>query len=283
MQFRPYSGIMWLASYPRSGNTWTRVFLYNISRVVAGMRGPADLTDVVRFAPWDIGIYPGLDDAHPLAGLSRQQIAELRPKWQAMVAGRRKGFTLLKTHAVRALDCGVPIINADATGGAIYVVRNPLDVVVSYAKHMGISLGRAIAWMEMSGWTSAANEKQTHEVIGSWSENVSSWTGPSKFRVFVFRYEDALAHPAEVFGKLARFVGLTPDNIQLGLAIEYSAFTRLKQQERETGFHERSRGSDSHFRAGEANSWRDLLTDRQIERIIRSHGEQMRRFGYLPK
>ena len=91
-----------------------------------------------------------------------------------------------------------------------------------------------------------------------------------------------LPGPFDVFGGLARFVGLVPDNIQLGLAVEYSAFSRLKQQERETGFRERARGSDAHFRAGEVDGWRRHLTDQQIDRIVSVHGEQMRRFDYLP-
>jgi hypothetical protein len=272
---------MWLASYPRSGNTWTRVFLYNISRVLAGKRGPADLAEVTRFAPWDVGVYPRVHDGGSLAGLARHEIAALRPKLQAAVAAQRRGLTLLKTHSARTLDCGVPIINADVSGGAVYVVRNPLDVAVSYARHMGIGVDRTIKWMERPGWTASATDKQTYEVIGSWSENVSSWTEPSNLRTFVFRYEDALARPHDVFGRLARFVGLAPDNIQLGLAVEYSAFSRLKQQERETGFRERAGGSEAHFRVGEVGG-RRLLSDQQVDRIVRAHGQQMSRFGYLP-
>ncbi len=281
-RFKPRSGIMWLASYPRSGNTWTRVFLYNMSRVMAGKRGPAKLSDVTRFVAWEVGVFAEVHGGSGLSKLTRQEIADLRPKLQAAVAARREGLTFLKTHSARSVDCGAPIINEDVTRGAIYVLRNPLDVAVSYAKHMGIGVDRAIAWMEMPGWTSARTDKQIHEVIGSWSENVSSWTAMSTASQFVLRYEDAIAKPFVVFGQLARFMGLTPDNIELGLAVEYCTFGRLRQQERESGFRERAVRSEVHFRVGQVGDWRRHLTARQVDRIVRVHGEQMRRFGYLP-
>jgi len=282
-QFKPYSGIMWLTSYPRSGNTWTRVFLFNMARVMAGQRSPASLTELQRFAPWD-----KLADLHQnvlgrsIKGLSLEQNAALRPKLQEALAARSHGYAFLKTHYGNFVVRSVPAISPAAFGGAIYVIRNPLDVAVSYAVHIQKSLDEIIEIMGTRGSMTEDTKDGAHEIMGSWSEHVESWSQLPQDRLFILRYEDALAKPFEVFGRLARFVGMTPNPIQLGVAVDLSSFDRLKQQERETGFPEKPGTLSSHFRSGVAGAGRSALTKAQIDRIVADHGEVMERFGYLP-
>jgi hypothetical protein len=282
-RFRPYSGIMWLASYPRSGNTWTRIFLHNLFRVVAGERGPMVFDRLRRFAPWEKSafLYRRVL-GQPIQHLSRSEIAALRPKLQEAITARVQRYVFMKTHSAKVVDCGAPVINPAAYGGAVYIVRNPLDIAVSYARHLGFTIDKTIGIMEQSGWTSPPNENQLHEIIGSWSQNVASWTAAKDDKLFVLRYEDAVTEPFEAFGKLAHHVGLKPDRIQLGLAVEFSAFSRLQQQESETAFPEYHKGTDKHFRTGRAGDWQEQLTTKQVDLIVGAHGEQMRRFGYLP-
>ena len=282
-QFKPYSGIMWLASYPRSGNTWTRMFLFNMARVMIGQQSPPSLPEVQRFAPWDKGasLYQHVLD-RSLKGLSRKQIAALRPKLQEAIAARSHGYAFLKTHSGNFLNHNVPVVSPAAFGGAIYIIRNPLDVAVSYAPHIQKSLDEIIAIMGARGFMTDNTEQQAHEIIGSWSEHVESWSHVPQDRLFILRYEDALAKPFEVFGRLARFVGMTPNPIQLGLAVDLSSFDRLKQQERESGFPEKPGNLSSQFRSGVAGAGRTALTKAQIDRIVADHGEVMERFGYLP-
>lgn len=282
-QFRPYSGIMWLASYPRSGNTWTRVFLFNMARVLAGQRGPASLVEIQRFAPWDKSgaLYRNVLD-RSIEGLSAEEIARLRPQLQETLAARSHGYVFLKTHHGNFVNDGVPAISPKAFGGAIYIVRNPLDVAVSFARHIQKSNDEIIAIMGARGAMTNNDEHQAHEVTGSWSENVESWLRMPAERLFVMRYEDLLASPFEVFGRLARFVGMAPNPIELGIAVDLSSFERLKQQERETGFPEKPGQLSSQFRVGVAGAGRTELTRAQIDRIVADHGAVMERFGYLP-
>ncbi len=274
---------MWLASYPRSGNTWTRTFLCNIRRVTAGARGPASFNDMRRFAPWERskGLYSDYL-GQSVDTLTRERIAALRPKMQEAVAARTRGYAFFKTHSGRFMDEGVPVINPAVVGGIVYIIRNPLDVAVSFAKHMNLSIDKAITTMARSRATMPEDQDQVREIIGSWSEHVATWTTPSDRKLFVLRYEDAVAKPFEVFADLARHVGLTPDRLEVGLAVEFSSFDRLRQQERETGFAETSPRTVGHFRAATVGGWRGQLNAQQIDRILRVHGEQMQRFGYLP-
>jgi hypothetical protein len=97
------------------------------------------------------------------------------------------------------------------------------------------------------------------------------------------RYEDLLAEPSETFAALARHLLIDFTPRQLRKAIERSSFARLQAQEREKGFRERPKVSvQNFFREGRAGQWKEVLTPAQVERIVQDHGEQMRRFGYLP-
>jgi len=99
----------------------------------------------------------------------------------------------------------------------------------------------------------------------------------------VVRYEDLLADTQSAFAAMARHLLLDSTRRRLIKAIEQSSFARLQAQEREKGFRERPASADQNFfREGRAGQWKAVLTSAQIDRVVRDHGEQMRRFGYLP-
>jgi hypothetical protein len=100
--------------------------------------------------------------------------------------------------------------------------------------------------------------------------------------IYVMRYEDMLAEPEKTFGGLARHLLLDPTPAQLREAIERSSFDKLKEQEDKEGFREKPKQAERFFREGRAGQWKEVLTKEQVDRIVRDHGEQMRRFGYLP-
>jgi hypothetical protein len=181
------------------------------------------------------------------------------------------------------MDRGHSTINFSVTAGAIYLVRNPLDVAISYAHHSGKALDFTIEQMGRKDVETSGTDKGVYEVYGSWSQHVHSWTRMPHRALYVMRYEDMLADPAKAFGALARHLLLNPTSAQLEKAIERSSFEKLQAQEKEKGFRERPEGADqSFFREGRAGQWKEVLTQAQIDRIVRDHGEQMQRFGYLP-
>jgi len=85
----------------------------------------------------------------------------------------------------------------------------------------------------------------------------------------------------ENFTSVTRFVGLPVDGARVRKAIAFSSFDILRKQEEEHGYGEKMPTSESFFRKGETGSWREVLTNTQVARIIADHGEVMRRFGYL--
>jgi len=146
-------GIVWIASYPKSGNTWTRAFLHNLIKILNGEAGgEQNINAMNEYSTWDISLemYKELLNKDPHEA-DRAEIAAVRPRVQEMIAEQTDGLSFVKTHNALMIDRGVPTINSAVTSGAIYIVRNPLDVAISYSHHMGRSIDDAIEHMEQKG------------------------------------------------------------------------------------------------------------------------------------
>jgi hypothetical protein len=279
------SGIVWVASYPKSGNTWIRAFLHNLVRLRTGEDGEQDINEMARFSTWDLDKkrYAKFLGFEPDNTAHRSEIAATRHAVHRQIADSIDGLLFIKTHNCLVMDRGHSTINFDVTAGAIYVVRNPLDVAISYAHHSGVTIDDAIARMAVTDAETAGSDSAVYEVHGSWSQHVWSWTRNPHRALHVVRYEDLLADTQSAFAAMARHLLLDSTRRRLIKAIEQSSFARLQAQEREKGFRERPASADQNFfREGRAGQWKDVLTPAQIDRVVRDHGEQMQRFGYLP-
>lgn len=279
----PQSGIVWLASYPKSGNTWTRAFLHNLVKVVSGENDVQRINELNQFSmgiaakePYEdiLGFEPTNDHL--------DQIAATRAQIQRNVADAVDGLIFIKTHQALVVDRGHPTINFSVTAGAIYIVRNPLDVAISYAHHLGRPIDSAIDFMGLKNAETGVTKKQINEVYGSWSQHVLSWTRKPHSAIYVMRYEDMLSDPKKTFGGLAQHLLFNPTEDELADAIQRSSFDQLKQQEEKAGFRERPEQAKRFFREGRADQWKKVLTPKQIDRIVNDHKEQMTRFGYMP-
>lgn len=273
--------ILWLASYPKSGNTWLRAFLHNL------FSNPDEPFDINRMAELTKGDsqahwYARLDKRTP-AQLSREDLAALRPRVHRMIAETSPDSVLVKTHNALVEVAGTSMITREVTAGAIYVVRNPLDVVLSYADHLGRTADDIIALMATTGFETPASQTHVPEHHSDWSTHVKSWTQIAHPALHVVRYEDMSAAPTETFRAIASFLGLDPPRERLQKAVRFASFESLKKLEAKKGFIERTPVQKRFFRSGKAGAWRRALTDDQIKRVVARHREQMERFGYVPK
>ena len=282
-QTKPDSGIVWLASYPKSGNTWTRAFLSNLVTIMAGEQEKLGLNSINRFSLGEnfTNLYRELLGFTPTPQ-DQRAVAALRPRVQEAIANEFEGLIFVKTHNALVIDRDHSIINFAVTAGAIYIVRNPLDVAISLAHHMNATLDQAIDALATQDVETEINDLRVHEVWGSWSQHVESWTRKPHSAIYVMRYEDMLADTEATFGKLAKHLLLNPDRSELTLAIERASFDNLQTEEGDVGFKEKPQHAARFFREGRAGQWKDVLTPQQVERIVSAHGEQMKRFGYLP-
>lgn len=272
--------IVWLASYPKSGNTWVRAFLANL---VANRAEPVPLNELARYAEDEAN--PELFSAlagRPSAELDIGAIAALRPQVHAAIAQRAQGTRFVKTHNMAGSFDGHPLHNWQVSAGAIYVVRNPLDVAVSMTHHFGLGLDEAIERLADENVATANDELFVSQILGSWSLHAKGWADMANERVLVLRYEDLLEKPLKAFTKVAKLVGLGQDRARIERAIRHAGFQSLAAMEKKHGFVEASGKGARFFRKGRVNEWREALTREQIQRVIAAQREQMQRFGYVP-
>jgi len=272
--------ILWLASYPKSGNTWLRVFLANL---LAHRPEPVPLAELPSFC--DDEARPERYTAaagRPSTQLSLAEICALRPRVHAAIAASVGGTVLVKTHNCAGAYDGHPLHDPAVTAGAIYVVRNPLDVVVSMTHHFGLTVDAAINWLASDDAGTANDELFTSQVLGSWTTHVASWTARGSPASVVLRYEDLLDQPEAQFGRVAKLVGLGDDPERIARAIRHAAFGTLAAMEQRDGFIEAAPQSTGFFRQGSARQWQDTLSTAQVERVVATHHAQMQRLGYLP-
>ncbi len=274
--------IVWLASYPKSGNTWMRAFIHNYFRnsnqpLSLKQLGGGRLTTSETALHW----YKALDGREP-EEWAQDDIDAMRLKVHAMIAASVPDNIFCKIHGAIFQLRGRQTVNLSVSAGAIYIVRNPLDVVLSYADFQGISLDVAVRLLGTRNFELPRDGENVSEPLGSWSQNVESWTGKPNPALHVVRYEDLLAKPVAVFGGVTRFLGIRAPRARVEKAVRHSSFKVLRSQEDRSGFSERSPVQDRFFRSGKAGGWRDVLGDKQIEKIITDHREQMERFNYVP-
>ncbi len=271
-------GMIWLASYPKSGNTWLRVLLSNL---VHGGDRPQDINELLLAGAVAsdrelLGALTLLDSDL----LRDDEIERLRPAILESFAAEQVRATFIKVHdAYTLLQGGVPLLGR-AARAAVYVVRDPRDVVVSYASHNDCTIEKAIA--DLNDSTNILNDKQRHQTrqrVLDWSGHVCSWLDQSEVPIHVVRYEDLLMDTVTVFGRMLNFIGITAESDQIARAVRHSDFTELQRQERDKGFGERV-GRAPFFRAGKVGNWRECLTAAQLHEIENAHGEVMERTGY---
>jgi aryl sulfotransferase len=274
-------GIIWLASYPKSGNTWLRVFLANLRH---SGEGPVDINKLNIHIASAREIF---DEATGVeaSDLAPEDIDRLRSATYKHLAALSDETLFVKIHdAYTQTADGRPLVPPQATRGALYLIRNPLDVAVSFTHHFDRDIDGIIDRMGDDELALASSTFRQHgqlrQRLLSWSSHVLSWV-EAPIRVLVLRYEDMKLNPLATFTKAAQFAGLPADPERVRQAVEYSDFKVLQRQEQEKGFIERPSEAERFFRKGACGGWRRKLTSEQVARLVRDHQEVMKRFGYL--
>jgi hypothetical protein len=264
--------IVWLASYPKSGNTWVRAFLHNY---IVNAETPHSINSLVDFSVAECAAAFYGPDA---AGLSTEQVQKLRPAVHEQLTRLHADLVFVKTHNAHLAMHGIPFCTPACTAGAVYIIRDPRDVALSYAAFARRSVDEIIDFMADSKAANATDTNQVFEHLSSWSAHAVSWVASSP-RLLV-RYEDLLGEPERYFARIIRFLGTGEvEADRLKRAIAFSGFDVLAGQEAAEGYRAAG-GADIFFRAGKAAQWREALTVGQIARIEAAHGEVMQKFGY---
>jgi aryl sulfotransferase len=289
---------IWLASYHKSGNTWFRILLANLS---AKDGKPADVNKlqerggIASARSWFDGLL--LIDS---GLLTHDEIDCLRPRvYEELSRGAADDeydapdeplpVRFVKVHDAYTLTPkGEPLLaGRRGADGAIVIVRDPRDVAPSLANHNRVDIDAAIAWMNNRQAVYCDKpgrlDQQLRQRALSWSGHIASWLDQSDIPVHLIRYEDMKADTVGAFRRALDFAGFPTSDVDIRRAVGYSDFAELRRQEEDKGFSETSRRSGGpFFRRGEVGGWRDELSAEQVARIEAAHAEMMRRLGYEP-
>jgi len=275
--------IVWLASYPKSGNTWFRIFLSNL---LSNSKEPASINHL-HLLPIvsSRSIFDRYLGTHT-SDLTYDEIDSLRPRVYRLISKESKNDIFLKTHDAWGLNAdGNPIFPEEVTKGAVYLIRNPLDIAVSFAFHNNADIDKTISEMNNTKYGLCLNNSklmnQIPQHLLSWSEHVISWVHRSNLPVYVLRYEDMIGEPEKTFSRVLGFLQIAYTDKKLSLALQNSAFDKLSEQEEKNGFRERPIHSKKFFRSGQINYWKIYLSTTQVKQIIKLHRTVMEEFGYL--
>lgn len=286
---------IWLASYPKSGNTWFRMLVANLAATdrpvdinnlserggIASARSPFDYLTLI-----DSGLLTH-DEADCLRPRVYEELRRGEPddEYDARQPSERVRF--VKCHdAYTTTAHGEPLLGgASGADGAIVIVRDPRDVVPSFANHSHSNLDAAIDFLnDAAGAFCGKGHQQSNQLrqqLRGWSGHTESWLTQRDIPVHLVRYEDMKADTAGTLRRALAFAEREASDADIDRAVRFADFSELKRQETEIGFREAPpRISKGFFRRGEAGAWRDELTAEQVARIEAAHAPMMQRLGY---
>lgn len=274
--------IVWLASYPKSGNTWFRSFISALRN-----KGEVDINAISTEGIFSQKIvleeYLDLDaDEIPVSKID--QFKRISFKHQSNISEEKCFVKIHDLYSISEID-HQPIVPEESTLAAIYFVRNPLDVTISMANHNGQSLDKTITKVICNEQAHLVRNKnhaydQFPQFLGTWNMHVESWKNVTAFPVFFVRYEDLKNNPQDTFTRVLKQIAYEATEEEIRLAIEATQFEKLKNQEAEFGFREKPKACKSFFNKGEVGQWKVQLNQEQTSIIKQFNEPMMREFGY---
>lgn len=276
---------VWLASYPKSGNTWFRIFLANL---LYPEQAPVDINALPLRTP----IASTRDDfdqllALPSALLLPDEIRALRPQVdQTLAASWADPVLYRKVHdAYEYLPDGRPLLGAGPEFAAIYFLRHPCDVAVSAANHWSCTVDEAAERLlnpEMIMTRGRRNlPNQLVQRLLTWEGHVLSWLAAA-MPVCVLRYEDMRRKPLATFRRAVHFLGLAQNDEAIQRALDACVLERLQSQEADRGFGEAPPKVNRFFRNGAIGEGEKVLLPQHREALnamwarVAAHLEQTR-------
>lgn len=272
--------IIWFASYPKSGNTWMRLFHKALNH---DRRLPFDTKRLVEYSTQctSMKLYRKVTGEAPSVR-TYGDVMKLRVPFQKAVSAAHQGRAVyLKTHSHNFPVDGINPIDRETTALAVILIRNPFDVVASRLNHYdGDRENLLKQFNSPMSWSDPPDRDSFPVMLGSWRKNVHSWLVDPDMPKIVLRYEDLLADDGTLWGQVARNIFCVSDEAQIRFAIDATRFDNLRQEESRSGFEERPESSARFFFRGETGYGAEILTRREKKLIWRENGALAECLGY---
>ncbi|MDA8837589.1 sulfotransferase domain-containing protein [Candidatus Pelagibacter bacterium] len=279
--------IIWIASYPKSGNTWLRSI---ISALVYSKDGIFTFDKLSK-----IDQFPEKKFFKDLVKNFRD-FDEIKKNW---IAAQDKinldeKIKFFKTHQGNFKIGNDHFTNNQNTQAVIYIVRDPRNLVTSISNHYSLSLNEACKFLtspELMGNGKSWEEKKDgiFNFLGKWNEHYKSWTNNTK-NLLLLRYEDLINEPKKELEKiiffLNKYINFDTNDIKIDNILESTNFKNLKKMEQEGSFTEnvikKETGSNvNFFNLGPKNIWQNSLDKKIIKKIEDDFKDEMKEIGYL--
>ena len=282
--------IIWLASYPKSGNTYVRAFL---SAYYFSENGQFDFKLIPK-----IKQFPDIEFFNQKINNVEEASKQWIPAQKKINQDRKIKF--LKTHSCLANYKGNEFTSSETSLGAIYIVRDPRNVLTSIKNHFSLDNDEALKMItdKDRGLISNNGSHASYSFISSWSNNYLSWLRNKQFRRLFVKYEDLLTNKYETFRDIIVFSNTlmnrteNVDKSKLQKAIETTNFDILKNREvsesfdgsnnsfkKWRNFHKENK--NLFFNLGPENKWEKILDKKTKEIIETSFKNQMIELKYL--
>jgi hypothetical protein len=278
--------IIWLASYPKSGNTWVRHFLASLIYSNQGKNGLDKLGFILQ--------YPKKDQFEKLVS-DLNDFNQIRKNWirsQNIINSDNK-IKIFKTHHSLCTLGEDNFTNEENTLGAIYIVRDPRNVISSILYHFNLTnIEEALNFLKDEKKFIGNLKNKTNypllTLIGSWKSNYNSWKHIGKNFLLV-KYEDLILNPNNEFKRIAnhisKLINIKFSEEQIKQSVEESSFKNLSNLEDKNGFVESIKSSENKkkkfFNLGPKNNWKEILDKKYVKEIENSFNSEMKELGYI--
>ena len=276
--------IIWLASYPKSGNTLLRSILATYFFSEDGNFNFKHLYKIGQFPSYQH--FDNLD----IDKSDDNQIYSNIIKAQEIINEKNKQLKFFKTHSALVKINNNNFTDLKNTLGAIYVVRDPRNVVTSFAHHYQVDINEATKCLLNEKFWNYKNEKLPKTFLSSWSVNYNSWKQLNEKKLLI-KYEDLIQNKRRILIKVFKFletlgVKINLDMIKLNKIIKATDFNKMKDLENKEDFQEsmidqKTGKKRPFFNLGPKNDWRKILDKKNIETIEKHFEKEMKELGYL--
>jgi len=283
--------IIWLASYPKSGNTWVRSFLNSL---LFNKNNEADLSEINK-----IDQYPKRSHFINLVN-EIDNLEKLSSNWieSQKILNKDNKIKFLKTHHALCKYQNSFFTNGEVSLGTVHIIRDPRNVISSILYHFSkknYSEAKEFLFDENKALGKKFNledpnaNRNIFTVISSWKNHYNSWKQFKK-NYLLIKYEDLILDPHKEFNKLAEYLSkllnLEFDATKVNLAVRSNSFENLKKLEKENGFveaiHDKETGKKKQFfNLGPENDWKKLLDTKLRQDIEKEFETEMRELGYI--
>ena len=283
--------IIWLASYPKSGNTWVRSF---ITSLLYNENNEANLKDLIH-----IQQYPLRSHFTNLVS-DIDNLGELSSNWilSQKIINQDNKIKFFKTHHAFCKFNNSFFTDGEVSLGTVHIVRDPRNVISSILYHFSkknYEEAREFLFDERRVIVKKFDPKDPNvnknilTVLGSWKNHYLSWKEFKK-NYLLIKYEDLLSNPQAEFHKLSEYLSkhlnVKFENDKINHAVKSNSFENLKKLEKENGFIEAINDKETgekkrFFNLGPENDWKKLLNIKLKEDIEKEFKTEMRELGYI--